>query len=101
MTTLVEDYATVDEAAALMRVAPSTIRRWIREGVLPAFRVGRRRLAVRRTDLTNLIVPARTGEESGSDAAQLERRAHRRLTPEEQERGLAAFERAQRLSGRC
>ena len=60
MTTLVEDYATIDEAAALMRVAPSTIRRWIREGTLPAFRVGQRRLAVKRTDLADLIRPAGT-----------------------------------------
>jgi excisionase family DNA binding protein len=93
MTTLVEDYATIDEAAALMRVAPSTIRRWIREGALPAFRVGQRRLAVKRTDLTNLIRPVGTVRESGGQALEVDRRV-RRLTPEEQERGLAAFERA-------
>ena len=98
MTTLVEDYATIDEAAALMRVAPSTIRRWIREGTLPAFRVGQRRLAVKRTDLADLIRPAGTDRENGGGATDVDRFVRRRLTPEEQERGLAAFERAQRLS---
>ena len=30
-----EEFVTVAEAAALLRVAPSTVRRWIREGDVP------------------------------------------------------------------
>ena len=53
-----EEYLTVAEAATLLRVAPSTIRRWIREGDVPAYRIGRRRVALKRDDLSNLITPA-------------------------------------------
>ena len=56
-----EEYLTVAEAATLLRVAPSTIRRWIREGDVPAHRIGRRRVALRRADLARLITPARPG----------------------------------------
>ena len=40
MFTVDEDFVTVAEAATLLRVAPSTIRRWIREGDIPAHRSG-------------------------------------------------------------
>ncbi len=59
MRALDEEYVTVAEAATLLRVAPSTIRRWIREGDVPAHRIGRRRVALRRADLARLITPAR------------------------------------------
>ena len=52
-----EEYVSVAEAASLLKVNRSTIRRWITEGKLPAFRIGERRLALRRTDVANLIRP--------------------------------------------
>lgn len=35
------DYLTPEEVAATLRVHISTVRRWIRDGRLPAYRVGR------------------------------------------------------------
>jgi excisionase family DNA binding protein len=97
MRTVAEDYVTVAEAAALLRVAPSTIRRWIREGDVPAYRIGRRRVALKRTDLTELITPARAGADKEGEMASIERPVIRRLTPEERQRGLNAVARLKEL----
>ncbi|MGH2618270.1 MAG: helix-turn-helix domain-containing protein, partial [Thermomicrobiales bacterium] len=67
MHALDEEYLTVAEAATLMRVAPSTIRRWIREGDLPAYRLGRRRVGLKPTDLSRMIAPARPNSEPVRD----------------------------------
>lgn len=95
MSALEEEYLTVAEAAALLRVAPSTIRRWIQEGDLPAYRLGRRRVALRPHDLSVLITRVRPSTEQVHDESEIERIKRRKLTPEEVERGLAALERAQ------
>jgi excisionase family DNA binding protein len=82
MTTQEDEYVTVTEAATQLRVAPSTIRRWIREGGVPAYRLGQRRVVLRRTDLGGLITPIRPDAESvgsESDSEQPE-------TPEEMPR---------------
>ena len=98
MCAIDEEYLTVAEAAALLRVAPSTIRRWIREGDLPAYRLGRRRVALRRPDLSRLIRPVQEDEalsrETGDDA--MERFTRRERTPDDIERALAAMDRAER-----
>jgi excisionase family DNA binding protein len=88
MSALEDDYLTVDEAASLLRVAPSTVRRWIRQGEVPAFRLGKRRVALRRTDLSALITPLHAGHHAAGDddGAWQETVA---LTPEEEERRLA------------
>jgi excisionase family DNA binding protein len=96
MATVDEEYLTVDEAAALLRVAASTIRRWIRQGDLPAYRIGHRRVALKRDDLNGLITPARPERNIPhytiyTDASQIPK-----LTPEAVQRGLAALERAER-----
>jgi excisionase family DNA binding protein len=95
-----EEFVTVAEAATLLRVAPSTVRRWIREGDVPAHRIGRRRVALRRADLARLITPARPGAEKKNDAAVDDLVVGRRLTPEEKQRALDALERAQELAKR-
>jgi excisionase family DNA binding protein len=94
-----EEYVTVAEAATLLRVAPSTVRRWIRDGDVPAYRIGRRRVALKRDDLSNLITPARPGMETSSEVVGDERWEPRRLTPEEQQQALEALDRAQRHAG--
>jgi excisionase family DNA binding protein len=92
-----DDFVTVAEAAAMLRVASSTIRRWIREGELPAYRIGKRRVALKRADLEAMIGPARSSG-SGVDAGRNGRMRSPRLTPEEKRRGLEAMEQAQRIS---
>ena len=82
------------EAAALLGVAPSTIRRWTREGDLPAHRIGRRRVALRRADLASLITPARRAVAVDDPVVS------RRLTPEEVQQALDALDRAQKLAKR-
>lgn len=52
-----DEYVTVVEAAELLGVAQSTIRRWIREERVPAYRLGDRRILLRRHDLEGLAVP--------------------------------------------
>jgi excisionase family DNA binding protein len=96
MRSVNEEYLTVAEAATLLRVAPSTVRRWIREGDVPAHRIGRRRVALRRADLARLITPARPAAETKDDVAVNEPVVGRRLTPEEVQQALDAMDRARR-----
>jgi excisionase family DNA binding protein len=96
MRALDEEHVTVAEAATLLRVAPSTIRRWIREGDVLAHRIGRRRVALRRADLARLIAPARPSPETKGNVAVDEPIVGRRLTPEEKQHALEVMERARR-----
>ena len=56
------NYVTPAEAATRLRVTPETIRRWIREGVLPAARTtgsrGRGRYRIAEADLILALEPA-------------------------------------------
>lgn len=98
MNALADDYLTVSEAAALLRVAPSTVRRWIRSGDVPAYRLGPRRIALRRTDLSALVTPIRRGMPEVSRMTGDEQIEVRKLSPEEVRRGLEAMERLRALS---
>ena len=82
-----EEFVTVAEAATLLRVAPSTVRRWIREGDVPAYRLGQRRIGLRRGDLVSLITPVHAEQERTSAESEEEYAKSRRLTPEEKQRG--------------
>ena len=66
------EYLSTGEAAELARVAPGTIRRWIREHRLEQHRAGRE-VRVRRAELENLL---RSGRRPANDATD--------LTPEQQ-----------------
>ena len=96
MSAVDEEDLTVAEAATLLRVAPSTIRRWIRQGDVPAHRIGRRRVALKRDDLSSLITPARPGIETSGEMAGDQKWQPRRLTPEEKQQALEAMDRARR-----
>src|SRR5919199_4966437 len=71
-TVLDEEYVTMAEAARLLQVHISTIRRWIDSGELPAHRVGQRRVIIKRADLTKLIAPARSEQEKGDRMSKAE-----------------------------
>jgi len=98
MRTLADDLLTVSEAAALLRVAPSTIRRWIRAGSVAAYRAGPRRLALKRADVAQMI--SSTQERDGTPHFRTTTHADeiRPPTHEEWERGMAAMEDAKRIS---
>jgi len=95
MSAVDEEYLTVAEAATLLRVAPSTIRRWIRQGDVPAHRIGHRRVALKRKDLSSLITPARPSMEASGAVAGDQKWEPRRLTPEEKQQALEALDQAQ------
>lgn len=76
-TALDAQYVSVAEAADLLDVDPSTIRRWIEHGTLPAYRVGRRYVRIRKDDLSRVIAPmpaaknAATNSTGGGDSVGL------------------------------
>ncbi|HWE60331.1 MAG TPA: helix-turn-helix domain-containing protein, partial [Chloroflexota bacterium] len=97
MVLLDEDYLSVQEAAAQLKVSKSTIRRWIAAGALPAYRVGRRRVALKRADVATLITPARQHTERGDVMATSGRQSVRALTAAEQQQARAAVAAAKQL----
>jgi|GEM_PF-5664238 len=50
-------FYTVAEAAHVLDVSPATIWRWIEARKLPAYRVGPRRIRIRKEDLDRVIEP--------------------------------------------
>jgi excisionase family DNA binding protein len=92
-----EEYITVAEAAGLLRVSPSTIWRWIDQGVLPAYRIGQRRIRLKRVDLARVFTPARQGSQRVERVVEEKLPDLGPLTKEEQERMLAAVEAAKRI----
>ena len=91
-----DDILTIEEAAEAMRVSTSTIRRRIRCGDLLAYRMGGRRLWVKRADLARLMTPAYASDQS--DEEDEDDDLDRPLTDEERDRGLAALAALERLS---
>lgn len=92
------DYLTVAQAAAMLQVDQSTIRRWLDQGRLPAYRVGARHLRLKRADVDRLVVPAPRGSDEAADSPleALRRELMMPLTPEERRRGLKILEEAKR-----
>ena len=56
-----ELFLTVEEVADQLRVSTQTVRRWVKEGELPGYRVGRC-FRVKRADLERWIEQQRLGE---------------------------------------
>lgn len=50
-----DPWLTVAEIADELRVNPATVRLWISKGLLPATRIGMRKLLVRRSDLDYML----------------------------------------------
>ena len=58
-------YLTVSEAATRLRCEPSAVRKWIRDGRLPAVRTPGGRILVAEPDLVLVLEPARRQHEGG------------------------------------
>jgi excisionase family DNA binding protein len=84
------DLLTLTEAATLLKVSVVTLRRWIKQGRLPAYHVGPRKVRINRRDLTKAFTP--TMQEKVS--AMPERIPIRPLTDAEVRAGLAALKEA-------
>lgn len=57
------DLLTVEQAAQFLQVSQSSIRSYIRQGRLQAFRIaGKRKVLIPRNALLSLLEPARPGE---------------------------------------
>jgi len=91
------DFVTVDQAASILRVSRSTLWRWLKTGVLPAYRIGGRRVWLQRSDLMRLVKPVNVAPNTASLAPQRGRHHERVLAPRERQQMLAAVEAASRL----
>jgi excisionase family DNA binding protein len=93
---------TIAETAKLLKVTPTTVRRYISTGQLPALKFGRR-VRIRKEAVEGLLAPVTPTHpgakalEKGGDLKETDWAVPRRLTPEERERGLAAVERFRQL----
>lgn len=98
MVTDFADLLTLDQAAVLLTVSKGTLQRWIKGGRLPAFRVGTRKLRLRRSDLAAMVTPvAGPGSvEPGAWTAVIEEAPFARpLTEEQAQQQLQAIREAE------
>ena len=54
-----DELISVAEAARLLKVSVPTIKRWLKDGRIPAYRLGPRYVRIRRTDLMQALTPLR------------------------------------------
>ena len=66
MTTERPELMTIEQVAEYDQASQDTVRRWIRSGVLPAYRIGSGRGAIRvkREDVLALLRPIAPGEDA-------------------------------------
>lgn len=95
-TTTEHEYLTIAEAAELVRVSPSTIRRWIASGKLHPIRPGERTVRIARAELTH-NGDTRRDREAGSNKVSDSRRWREPIPLEERKRRLAVIERLELL----
>ncbi len=57
-----DDLLTIPEAAEMLRVSAVTVSRWLKQGRLPAYRVGPRAVRIRRMDIDQVLAPTMTME---------------------------------------
>ncbi|CAA9580482.1 MAG: hypothetical protein AVDCRST_MAG49-4711 [uncultured Thermomicrobiales bacterium] len=56
------DLLTIPEAAEVLKVSAVTVSRYLKQGRLPAFRVGPRAVRIRRADLDRVLLPTTPGD---------------------------------------
>jgi excisionase family DNA binding protein len=57
---LEDSFLTVADVATILKLNPQTVRNWIDQGALPAFKVGRR-VRIRRSDFDRMIANGASG----------------------------------------
>jgi excisionase family DNA binding protein len=87
------DLLTIAEAAKLLKVSTVTLHRWIKQGRLPAYHVGPRKVRIKRSDLSKLLTLSTREEVS----AVPERITVRPLTDAEVREGLEALQESEAL----
>ena len=94
---LSEPYLTVGQVAAQISVHPSTVRRWIDQGRLAAYRLGDKRIGVRPSDVARLVTPRPVRPVREAGMARPEQFEIPPLTKEQQRRGLQALAELERF----
>jgi excisionase family DNA binding protein len=95
------DLVTVQEGAALLRISRSTVFRWLKAGLLRGYRLGGRRVWLRRSELAAMVVPRDgSGGSFGREAGSARQPPERPLSENERNQGLAAIEAAKALQER-
>lgn len=88
---------TVSQAASLLAVHRSTVRRWIREGKIRAYRLGGRGVRLTRADVLQLVTPLEAASERDVGTQLNEQDEIAPLTRDEIQRGLQAVAAMRRL----
>jgi excisionase family DNA binding protein len=81
-------YYTVAEAANQLDVSPATVWRWIEAQILPAYRIGPRRIRIRKEDLAQ-VIQRRQKLEPSMDQASRQHHIFANYDPEHARRALA------------
>ena len=91
---------TIREAARFLKVSPLTVRRWLKQGRLPAYRLGPRAIRIRRADLDASFSPIAEEEvRTVKEAVPVPAKAIvKPLTEDQVARGLQALEQSRALS---
>lgn len=92
-----EEYLTIADTAQALRVSTVTVHRWIKQGRLPAYHVGPRKVLVRRADLTKVMTPVVQEEVTVIQEFEPSRIVIKPLTDEEVEQGRQALKQADAL----
>jgi excisionase family DNA binding protein len=87
-----EEMLSPAEAARILGVHAETVRRYIRQGQLPAQHLGARTLRIRRSDIENI-----TGATNADSPVTLQETAGKRLRDQAAQAGVTAEEMAEQL----
>lgn len=88
---------TTAQAAKLLGVHAVTVRRWINEGRLPAYRVGEKAVRIRHDDLAHLLTPLGGDRKQESHTVGSDQALTRSLSDEEQRQARRAIANVRRL----
>jgi len=92
VATTESEWLTTAEAAKTLKVSPLTVSRWIKQGRLPASRVGPRAVRIRREDLTRVMTPIVEPVGTMAEATSTGMSADSPISEELKARRLAALE---------